>query len=90
MHRPLYKLICLTDSIGNRAFDQTFSMETVHWYFCVCCNDDTVCLCDFLFCQYVLCSAGSPRLYLYKASCLFRCFFDSFRSHIRVCNTSRT
>ena len=85
--RTFNQLVCLADSIGNLAFDDFLSIETVHRNLGICCYDNAVCFLDLLIRKYIFCSAGASCLYFNETVFRLRCFFQSFCCHVGVGNT---
>ena len=89
LHRPFDQLIRFTDSIRYLAFDQLFPVETIHGHLRVSCNDNTVCLPDFLICENIFGASGSPGLYFDKAAGSLCGLLQSFGSHISMSDSGR-
>ena len=86
----LYQFICPADSIRHLTFNHFLPIKSVHGNLCICCNDNTVCLFDFLCSQHVLCPAGSSGFYSDITILLFRCLLKCLCSHISMSNSRGT
>ena len=89
-HHTIDQLLCLINTICNFAFNDFLSIKSIHWNFCICCNNNSDCICNFLICHNILGTTGTSCLNLNGIS-KFCCFFlKCFCCHIRMCNTCRT
>ena len=89
-HHTVDQLLCLINSICNFAFNDFLSIKAIHWNLCVCCNNNSDCICNFLICHNILGTTGSSRLNLNRITEFYCFFLKCFSCHIRMCNTCRT
>ena len=86
----LNKLIWLMNTISNLNLDNFLSIKSIHRNLCISCYNDTLCILNIIICKYILSTARSSCLNFDRNTVLLAGLFQSFSSHISMCNTCWT